>query len=92
MIAQETERLAQWSMNDDAQSLSNILGDLASPEKEIRMAAIEATEQFGSTNAIPILKAMAANTDDHEEAMALLEAADFLSLPDYPFPVQAPPQ
>jgi len=81
-IHEESERLAVWSMNNDLQSLSNILGDLTSPEKEIRMAAIEATKQFDSTNAIPVLKAMAANTDDHEEAIALLEAADFLSLPD----------
>jgi len=89
-IAQETERLAQWSMNEDPQSLSNIIGDLASPVKEIRMAAIEATKQFGGTNAVPVLRAMAANTDDHEEAEALLEAAEFLELPDYAFPGAAP--
>jgi len=91
-IAQETERLAQWSMNEDAQSLSNILGDLTSPVKEIRSAAIEATKQFGSTNAVPVLRAMAVNTDDHEEAMELLEAADFLELPDYTFPTTNSPQ
>jgi len=81
-IQEETERLALLSMNDDPQSLSNILADLVSPEKEIRMAAIEATKQFDSTNAIPVLKAMVANTSDAEEAAALLEAAEFLSLPD----------
>lgn len=92
VIAQETERLAQWSMNDDQQSLSNILGDLTSPEKEIRMAAIDAAKQFGSTNAIPVLKGMAANTDNPEEAAALLEAVDFLELPDFVFPGTVPPQ
>jgi hypothetical protein len=90
-IAQETEQLARWSMNNDPQSLTNILGDLASPEKEIRLAAIEAVKQFDDTNAIPVLRAMAANTDDHEEAAELLEAADFLELPDFVFPT-APPQ
>jgi HEAT repeat protein len=81
-IDAETDRLAAWAMNDDPESLSNILGDLASPEKEIRMAAIEAAKQFESTNAIPVLKAAAANAEDNEEAIAMLEAADWLALPN----------
>jgi hypothetical protein len=80
-IDAETDRLQQWSMNDDPASLSNILADLTSSEKEIRDAAIEAAKQFGSTNAIPTLKALAANTTDTEEQIALLDAADFLALP-----------
>jgi hypothetical protein len=80
-IEAETDRLQQWSMNDDPESLSNILADLSSPEKEVREAAIEAVEQFGSTNAIPILKNLAANEEDPGEKAALLEAAHFLSLP-----------
>ena len=82
-IDAETDRLQQWSMNDDPASLSNILADLTNPEKEVREAAIEAAEQFGSTNAIPTLKAVAANTSDTEEQIALLEAANFLSLPSF---------
>jgi hypothetical protein len=84
-IDAETDRLQQWSMNDDPASLSNILADLTNPEKEIRDAAIEAAKQFGSTNAIPTLKAVAANTTDTEEQIALLEAANFLSLPPVDF-------
>lgn len=80
-IDAETDRLQQWSANDDPASLSNILTDLTSSEKEIRETAIEAAKQFGSTNAIPALKAVAANTTDTEEQIALLEAANFLSLP-----------
>ena len=80
-IDAETDRLQEWCMSDDPVSLSNILADLTSPEKEIRDAAIEAAKQFGSTNAIPVLKAVAANTADTEEQIALLEAASFLSLP-----------
>ena len=80
-IDAETDRLQDWSMNDDPASLSNILADLTNPEKEIREAAIEAAKQFDSTNAIPTLKAVAANTTDTEEQIALLEAANFLSLP-----------
>lgn len=72
-------------MNNDAQSLSNILADLTSPEKEIREAAIEAAKQFESTNAIPALKAAAANAEDNQEAIAMLEAADWLALPSVDF-------
>jgi len=89
-IEAEADRLQQWSMNDDPASLSNILADLTNPEKEIREAAIEATKQFGSTNAIPALKATASNTDDPEEKIALLDAADFLSLPSITS-IQLPP-
>ena len=80
-IDAETDRLQQWSMNDDPASLSSILADLTNSEKEVRKAAIEAAEQFGSTNAIPILKNLAANDEDPEEKAALLEAANFISLP-----------
>jgi HEAT repeats len=79
-INAEKDRLFEWEMNDDPQSLSKILGDLTHPEKEIRLAAIEATKQFGSKDAIPTLKELVKNTDDAEEQAALLEAADFLSL------------
>jgi hypothetical protein len=84
-IDAETDRLQQLSMNDDPASLSNILADLTHPEKEVRDAAIEAAKQFGSSNAIPTLKSVAANTTDTEEQSALLEAADFLSLPSATF-------
>jgi hypothetical protein len=80
-IDAEKDRLEQWSMNDDTASLSNILVDLTNPDKEIRMAAIEGTEQFGSTNAIPILKNLAAHNEDPEEKAALIEAANFIALP-----------
>lgn|GEM_PF-6130234 len=81
-IHQERERLAVLAMNNDSQSLSTILGDLTSPEKEIRLAAIEATKQYSSTNAIPVLKAIAEQTTDPEEVAALAEALEFLELPD----------
>jgi hypothetical protein len=91
-IDTETDRLQEWSMSDDPASLSNILADLTNPEKEIREAAIEAAKQFGSSNAIPTLKAVAANTTDTEEQIALLEAANFLSLPSMTFGGPATPQ
>jgi hypothetical protein len=80
-IDAETDRLQEWSVNDDPASLSNILVDLTNPDKEIRVAAIEAAKQFGSADAIPALKAAAEATDDLQEKIDYLQAADFLSLP-----------
>jgi len=83
-IDAEVDRLQDWSLNNDPASLSNILADLTNPVKEVREAAIDAAEQFGSADAIPALKAAAANTEDIEEKIAYLDAADLLSLPDLP--------
>jgi len=80
-IDAEKDRLFQWSVNDDPASLASILADLTNPEKKIREAAIQAAKQFGSSNAIPVLKDLAANTSDTKEQIALLEAAEFLALP-----------
>ena len=93
-INAEKDRLSEWQMNNDPQSLSNILADLMSPEKEIRLAAIEAAKQFDSTNAIPVLKATAAITADNDEAIAMLQAAEFLAIPDITFgpKTEQPPQ
>jgi len=88
----ETDRLQQWSMKDDPASLSNILADLTNPEKEVREAAINATKEFGSTNAIPALKAAAEATEDLQEKIAYLDAAQFLTIPpiDFSGPSAAP--
>ena len=91
-IREEKNRLSSLAMNDDAGSLSNILADLYSPDKEIRLAAVSAAEQFESTNAIPVLKAVAANTDDPQEAIAMLKAADWLSQPNADLTASGTPQ
>ncbi len=91
-IDAEKDRLYDWSMSRDPNNLSNILADLNSPEKEIRMAAIEATKQLDNTNAIPALKAAAVNAADTEEEMAMLQAADFISLPQAPLVPYDPSQ
>ena len=84
-IKAEEDRLSTLEWNNDPASLSNILADLNSPEKEIRMAAISAAVQFNSTDAIPVLRATAANDADADEKTALLKAADYLSLPEITF-------
>ena len=80
-IDAEVDRLQNWSMGNDPASLSNILADLTNPEKDIRDAAIEATEQFGSSNAIPALKVAANNTDDTQEKMPTWRPLTFFHCP-----------
>ena len=82
VIEAEIAHLQKLSLSDDPAALTPILAALASPEREIRDAAVEAAREFGSAEAIPALKAAADQTQDLEEKIALLEAADFLSLPE----------
>jgi hypothetical protein len=88
----EIDRLQDWSTKDDAGSLSNIVADLTSPDKDIRQAAIEATVQFGSMDAIPFLKAAAASTDDLDAQIDYLQAVKFLSYPPMQFTPTTPEQ
>jgi len=84
-IEAEVERLERLGMNDDDASLFDILQALTNSEKEIRLAAIGATKQFGSTNAIPALSVAAENASDLKEKIVALEAVEFLSLPPATF-------
>jgi hypothetical protein len=77
----QIDQLDEWSRNNDKQSLSNIVSRLTSPDKEVRAAAIEATKQFGSAEAIPSLKAASESVESLQEKIDYLEAIEFLSLP-----------
>jgi HEAT repeat protein len=77
-IDSETSRLQELSTQNDPASLAAILTDLTNSDKSIRLAAIDAVKQVGSRDAIPALKAAAADNPDTAEQIALLQAADFL--------------
>jgi hypothetical protein len=80
-VQAHVEKLQELQANDDARSLQAILSELTNSDITIRAAAIEATTQYGSRDAIPALKNLAANTLDPDEKQKLLDAADFLALP-----------
>jgi hypothetical protein len=84
-INAEKDRLSNWAMNNDPQSLSNILADLNSPDQEIRLAAIDAAKQFEDTNAIPVLRDAATKATDPNEAIAMLKAVQWLNTPTVDF-------
>jgi hypothetical protein len=80
-VQSEIDRLQELQANDDAQSLHAILAELTNSDKTVRAAAVEAATQFGSRDAIPALKDLAAHTPDPDERQQLQDAANFLALP-----------
>ena len=83
MIAAEVDHLQDLEVRDDPQALQDILAQLTNSEREVRWAAVESAIQFGSRDAIPALKAAAAQTTDPEEKKHLLDSADYLALPSW---------
>lgn len=73
--------LMDMAMTDDRASLDAILSELTNRDPEIRKAALEATIQFGSRDAIPKMTDAAAQTDDPSEKAAIADAIEFLKLP-----------
>lgn len=73
--------LMRLAMNDDAASLESILKELRNPNRNIRDAALQATIQFGSRDAIPSLNESAQRAEDDSEKKQLLAAIEFLKLP-----------
>ncbi len=80
-VEQRSSQLMDLAMNDDRASLDTILSELGNRDPEIRKAALEATIQFGSRDAIPKLTDAVSQTDDPNEKAALTDAIDFLKLP-----------
>jgi len=80
-VEQRSAQLLEMAMTDDRTSLDSILSELANRDPEIRKAALEATIQFGSRDAIPKLADAASQTDDPNEKAALTDAIEFLKLP-----------
>jgi len=75
------ERLHDYGTESEPRFLGMIARELENAEYDIRHAAIEALIQFGSRDAIPILRQQAERVSDSKEKAELTEAADFLALP-----------
>ena len=80
-IEQKVEALAEASAKGDSDAFQLIITALKDPRPEIRKAALEATIQLGSRDAIPVLKELAAKTEDPREKVEILDAIEFLELP-----------
>ena len=68
-------------MSDDPAALKSIVAELNNGDPEIRRAAVEATIQYGDSNAIPWLEAAAQWAQTADEKTEINDAIDFLKLP-----------
>ena len=80
-IETRVQELLDLGMEDDAQSLQTILSELSSADPEIRSAAVEATIQFGSADAIPELEKAMLFAENSQQRKEIDDAIEFLKLP-----------
>lgn len=65
----------------DASALPRLAAYLVHPLAEVRVLAREGIVQLGAVEGAPLLRAAADKAKDPREAVAVLDAADFLDLP-----------
>jgi hypothetical protein len=75
------EKLFVDAAETEPEALRRILLHLEHEAPEVRRAAVEAAIQFGSRDAIPVLRQAADRASDLREKVFLMEAAEFLELP-----------
>ncbi len=80
-IDTRVHELSDLAWFDDADSLKKILAELSNPQPQIRAAALAATREFGSREAVPYLQAIAEKSKDSVEKNKLAELIEFLNLP-----------
>jgi hypothetical protein len=79
--ASRVAELADLAMTDDPQALAEIESELDNPDPRIQEAAVAATIQFGSRDAIPALQMAYQHFDVLEQKVQIQKAIDFLNLP-----------
>lgn len=85
-VAVESEETARTKIETlmvayDASALPGLAEYLAHPLAEVRAMARDGVVQLGAEEGAPLLRAAADKAKDPREAVALLDAADFLDLP-----------
>ena len=73
--------LQDLGMDSDPDSLETILSELGNRDPDIRAAAVAATVQFGSRDAIPRLEDAELQAADPHEKADIADAIEFLNLP-----------
>jgi hypothetical protein len=76
-------QLVDLGVSDDPTNLKIILSQLENPNPEIRQAALSATIDFHSKDAIPTLQNEMNWATDLEEKLAIKRAIEFLELPAF---------
>jgi hypothetical protein len=81
VVAERVAELNRLAMTSDPGSLDTILSELSNHDPAIRMAAVSATIDFGSRDAVPALQNALGWTDELKEKMEIQRAIDFLQQP-----------
>ena len=80
-IEKRIDELDDLAWFDDRESLGKILTELRNPLPEIRAAALKATRDFGSRDAIPYLEAISQDSADPLEKKAIEDLIEHLKIP-----------
>jgi hypothetical protein len=80
-VIERKSELGELANTREPSALNIILGELNNPDPHIRKAALTATVDFGSRDAIPTLQNEITLTDDPQEKLDLQNAITFLELP-----------
>lgn len=82
----DVRRLDQAVTSYEVGSLPIVASYLNNAHPELRRAALEGMLQMGLSQAAPLLREAAEKANDPREAIAMLDAADFLDLPTLDLP------
>jgi HEAT repeat protein len=82
-VLERKAQLVDLGMSDNPANLKSILAEMENPEPEIRRAALSATVQFGSKDAIPVLQNEMSYATDPQEKVDIQKAIEFLQLPTF---------
>jgi hypothetical protein len=80
-VENRVAQLMELASQDDPASINIVLSELTNRDPEVRKAALNATLQVRSREAIPRLLEAAEQTDDPREKAAIADAIEFLKLP-----------
>ncbi len=89
-IEQIQELQGEIDGSNNATIIQALLDKGSDSEAEVRKAAVEALRNMNDTNAIPGLEKLAASIQDAREKVAVLDAIDYLKLPNI-MPDNQPP-
>jgi hypothetical protein len=82
-VTERKAQLEELGSTDDPANLKIILSEMENSEPEIRQAALSASIQFGSPDAIPTLQHERDWATDPQEKVDIQKAIDFLQLPKF---------
>ncbi|WP_193213839.1 hypothetical protein [Luteolibacter marinus] len=80
-VKERSKELLELAWNDDRESMLEIVTELRNPDPEIREVAEDATREFSSRDAIPVLQAMVAADLTAEQKAACHKLIEWLELP-----------